>query len=462
MFETMILGAGPGGTGPLIWAAANGLLGDWLDAGIAVVDRQDAMGGTIGRYLLTGDTLGGTCLECLDGPGAEPCLVGLRSDPTVRALEAYRSARPPLPLVGRFINRLGAALAAEIGRHAQSCFLPRTRVTSLRLTTDGGVAGELIDPQGRRRTLCASSVVLALGGRQPCAWEAIELRPGVSLGRWRDRIVASDRLLAAGGTALAKPRLGLRRRPPRAVILGGSHSAFSVAWTLLEGLPDSPFERGGVSILYRSPVRVFYPSRAEALADGYQFTEADVCPATGRVHRLGGLRGDGRTLFQRLQGLGGLAPEDRAVALPLDRIDTATLCGLLEAADLIVPAVGYRLETVPLHAADGRRIPLARSGPSVDAGARLRLADGSVLPNVFGIGLGSGFRPWGAMAGEPSFAGQQNSLWLYQHGLGALIHDEVRRWAAPRRDRSAEAALRRASELAALCLPSSAPLARIA
>lgn len=450
MFETMILGAGPAGTGPLIWAAANGVLNAWLDRAVAVIDRAACMGGTVGRYAINGDTLGGTFLECLDGADPAPWLVALRGDPVAQALERYRLALPPLALVGRFLALLGEALAAEIARHGRSRFFAATHVQALRLDRDGTVAADLIDAQGRPQTLRAMSAVVALGGRQPSVWQEGDLRPGLSLGRWRHKLMPSDRLLAEGGAALAAARLP--RQQARAVVLGGSHSAFSSAWTLLERVPEASFGQDGVRILYRGAPRVFYGTRAEAMADGYRFGEADVCAATGRVHRLGGLRGDGRELWRRMQGLDG-ATERRATMRPLAATDTADLRDLLDAADVIVTALGYRLATVPVLDADGRRLPLACSGPSVDADAQLRLADGGILPNVFGIGLGSGFRPWGAMAGEPGFQGQQNSLWLYQHGLGALIHDGVRRWAAQRRERSGEGARRLACELAALCLP---------
>ncbi len=452
MFETMILGAGPGGTGPLAWAAASGALGAWLDRGVAIVDRQDAMGGTVGCYALNADTLGGTFLECLNGPDPEPALVALHDDPAARALKAYRGALPPLALVGRFLARLGEMLAAEVERHARSCFLAGMHVLGLRLCRDGSVAAELMDRQGHLHWLRAASAVVALGGHQSAGWQAPELHPGIWLNRWRHQIVPSDCLLAAGGTTPVAARLA-HCRQPQAVILGGSHSALSAAWTLLERMPEVSFERAGLHILYRNAPRVFYPSRADAADDGYGFSEADVCPATGRVHRLGGLRGDGRALWRRMHGLGEAGAEERVVAVPLASLDAQALHGLLDAADLIVPALGYRLTTVPVYAADGRRIPLARSGAAVDADAHLRVQGGGALPNVFGIGLGSGFRPWGKMAGEPGFHGQQNSLWLYQHGLGALIHDGVRRWAAQRRERAGELALRRALELAALCLP---------
>lgn len=440
MFETMILGAGPGGTGALVWAAGAGLLGAWLEHGIAIVDQRSTMGGTLGRYGLNADTLGSTFLECLDGLAGDGNLGALRHDPTVRELDTYRNALPPLFLAGRFLDRLGVALTAEIGQHPRSCFITKTQVLGLRLCHDKTVLAELMDRNGCRRMLHATSAVLALGGRQSIGWLEIELAPGVRLDRWQHKIMPSDRLLARGGAALALEWLSGRDRPPRVVILGGSHSAFSAAWVLLERIPALPFSPGSVQILHRNPLRVFYPSRAQAAADGYAFTEADVCPATGRVHRLGGLRGDGRDVWRRMQGLADGPVEERVAAQPIAALSAEELCNRLDTADLIVVAFGYRLATVPVYAADGSRIRLADHGPAVDATARLRTADGTVLPNVFGVGLGSGFRPWGPMSGEPGFHGQQNSLWLYQHGLGALIYHGVRLWATERGERAGESA----------------------
>jgi hypothetical protein len=434
MLETVILGAGPAGTGPLVWAAGAGVLGAWLERRIAIIDQRRAMGGTIGNYALNADTLGGTFLECLDGAAFGM----LRDDPSARALEGYRDGLPPLPLVGRFFERLGAVLAAEIARHPRSRFLPQTHVLALRIARDGSVVVDLADPYGRRYALCAASAVLALGGRPSVGWQDIELQPGIALKRWQDKILLSDRLLARGGATVAEARLAALRGSPQVIILGGSHSAFSVAWTLLERIPAVRFACGGIQILYRTLPPVFYPSRAAATADGYRFTESDVCPATGRVHRLGGLRGDGREIFRRVQGLGGSPSEERVRLRAIVAMRPDELREVLDRADLIVPAFGYRLATVPVYAQNGQRIELARSGPSVDANARLRTEEGGTLPNVFGIGLGSGFRPWGALAGEPAFRGQQNSAWLYQHGLGALIYDGVRRWAEQRHERAAE------------------------
>ncbi|TAJ38697.1 MAG: NAD(P)/FAD-dependent oxidoreductase, partial [Reyranella sp.] len=44
-FSTIIVGGGPGGLGPLIAAAQAGTLEDWLDRGIALVERGERLGG---------------------------------------------------------------------------------------------------------------------------------------------------------------------------------------------------------------------------------------------------------------------------------------------------------------------------------------------------------------------------------------------------------------------------------
>ncbi len=437
MFETLILGAGAAGTGSLVWAARHGLLGTWLDAGVAVVDARFSMSGTIGRYVLNADTLGGTFLECLDGPCCDPVLVRLRSDPVALELAGWRDRYPPLELVGRFLERVGTALAAMLHSHPRSLFLAGAAARGLRLQADGSVVADISEADGRRHSLRAASAVMAVGGRQNTSWETIELVPGLQLDRWRTKIIPSELLVARGGASQARRMLARARGTPRAIILGGAHSAFSAAWLLLDRLSDIQFDAAGIQILYRTEPRVFYPSRAAAAADGYRFTDADVCPATGRVFRLSGLRADGRDVWRRMRGLAGGEAEKRVVAKPIRAEQRHELACLLDSADLIVPAFGYRMATIPVFDASGLPVVPARTGPAVDPDSRLLIEGGGALPNVFGVGLGSGFRPWGAMAGEPSFCGQQNSLWLYQNGIGEQIYNGTRACASAHREMAA-------------------------
>jgi hypothetical protein len=69
MCETTILGGGPAGTGPPVWAARRyPLLGAWLDSGVAIVEQRRWLGGPPGRCPLNADSLRCSFLERLNGP----------------------------------------------------------------------------------------------------------------------------------------------------------------------------------------------------------------------------------------------------------------------------------------------------------------------------------------------------------------------------------------------------------
>lgn len=421
-----ILGGGAAGTGPLIWAAQNGKLEEWLGTGIAVVERSDRMGGGIGQYMLNADSLGGSFVEFLDARPAQAFFGALTADPATQQLLATRSEYPTLALVGEHMRSLGAALQSIVGASPGGSFLPQETACAIQLRQDDRLAVRLASGE----VLVARTALVALGGRQdPAVLRDCEIAPGLRLGEVAgDKIMPSDFLLTKVGHAAADARLAAAREP-RVVIIGGSHSAFSAAWVLLNRLPRARFGAGAVVLLHRRLPRVFYPSRAAAEADAYRFTEDDICPATGRVHRMGGLRNDGRELWRRLSSRPGTEPEPRMRMLGVadPSLPRAALRRVLEEATLVVPALGYRPNTLPVFDAKGRRLALLADagGPAVDRLCRVQLQQGGAIANLFGIGLGSGYRPRGKMAGEPSFDGQQNSLWLYRNGLGEAIYQGV-------------------------------------
>src|SRR5258708_29642762 len=135
MLSSIIIGGGPGGLGPLIWAAQHGLLPDWLDRGVAVVERQAHLGGTLGRFGIHSDSLGGSYLECLEAPGLPPALLPLLHDPVAREMEVYRDSFPPLGLVDRYMRRLGLALGAMLAE--RSALRLCTEAHAVRLGPEG-------------------------------------------------------------------------------------------------------------------------------------------------------------------------------------------------------------------------------------------------------------------------------------------------------------------------------------
>jgi hypothetical protein len=407
--------------GPLIAAATQGTLNDWLDLGVAVVERGDRLGGTLGRYAINSDSLADSYLECLEAPTAPDEFRRLRRDPDTRELARYRGSFPPLHLVDRYLGRVGSALQDLLARRPASTVRLGTIAHSARLRDDGSVELGIFDPLGNCQILIGRSLVLALGGVQD--WRTRPMLPGLCLADCRlSNVIPSDHLFSAPGLAEADETIasaGLRR----IVVLGGSHSAYAAAWALAR-LPAARYlGPGRIVIVQRRPPRVFYADSTEAADDNYPVVPGDLCPRTKKVNRMGGLRGHGRAMWREIAQRPGTAPDQRVVTLPLPSLDPASLRALIEEAALIVPCFGYRSARLPIFDGSGRL--LALNGDTVGKDCRLLQANGAPLANVFGIGLGSGFRPTATMGCEPNFDGQANSLWLYHNDIGALIHREI-------------------------------------
>jgi hypothetical protein len=425
----LILGAGPAGTGPLVNAQQRGLLPRLLDAGVTVVDTQDRMGhGTIGRYRINSDTTGGTFLECLAGQEADLFARVLGTE-ALRRLDQFRQSAAPLRLVGDFLAEIGGALRHAIDAHPASAFRPSTRAISVRRTADGFAT--TVEPAGggEPSEIHSRYVVSALGGRQDRDRAlTAPIVPGVRLDRHADRVLLTEQVLTEDGPARLEKMLTTAGHR-RVVIVGGSHSAFSSAWVLLNEV-SGEFGPGDITMLHRTTPRIFYPTAADAHAEGYtDFGDDDLCPLTGRVYRLAGLRWDSRELLRRIWSVGGAPAEDRVRLRRLDPAVDDGVSALLDEAAVIIPAFGYRPATVPVLDEHGRPVPLSDGGagrpPLVDDRCRLLGADGRPVPGMFGIGLASGFVLDGPLGGEPSFTGQTNGLWLYQNGIGERIVDQL-------------------------------------
>jgi hypothetical protein len=100
---------------------------------------------------------------------------------------------------------------------------------------------------------------------------------------------------------------------------------------------------------------------------------------------------------------------------------------IVETADLVIAALGYRPRSLSLLEADGTPVALAAhtGRPMVDRYCRILDAQDQPIPGAFGIGLAAGFVPWGRMGGEASFRGQANGLWQWQNDVGQMIVDQV-------------------------------------
>ena len=426
----VIVGGGPAGLAPLLAAHRRGHLADLLKHGVTVVEQSGSVGeGSIGRWGINSDSTGFTFADCLAGP--PDCeLAPLRSHPLAQEMLEAGDGTVPLRRAGEFLSLVGEAIYEAIVASPNGRVLKRHTAVSTHRTRTGWLTLVKDIETGRERTVESQNVVLATGASQPADRLQRETVAGVNLvQRCGQRLLQSGDVLSTSGFATITARLGGLGRPPRVAIMGGSTSAAAVAHALLNRLPGVSFGPGGVTILHRRELRIYYPSVHAALADGYtEFGPADICPISGRVFRLGGFRLDSRELIMQARGIGGRPPEPR---LQLHRlgVDDAASRALLDNADLVIAALGYRPRALPVFDQAGRPVPLqAESHPQarlVDDRCRVLDQCGNPIARLFAIGLAAGFVPHGKLGGEPSFKGQANGLWLWQSDVGGLIVDAI-------------------------------------
>ena len=141
---------------------------------------------------------------------------------------------------------------------------------------------------------------------------------------------------------------------------------------------------------------------------------------------------DARRLAQQALGIGNAAPEVRLKLSELgDDEEQTEAWRILDEADLVIAALGYRPRALRLLDSRGTAITLAahatRGAALVDGQCRVLDESGNVVPGVFALGLAAGFVPSGSLGGEPSFTGQTNGLWLWQNDIGAMIMRSISR-----------------------------------
>jgi hypothetical protein len=429
LFNAALIGAGPAGTGPIVCALQQDKLAALLDTGIALIERGRGIGyGAIGGYAINSDTLSDTFLEPFKHP-ASAVIGHVAHTPAAEAIRARAGGPAPLRTAGQFMTDFGVALRAQIESNPNSAVLSDTEAQYVERRDDGTFTVH-VKSNGQHAAVHARNIVFAMGGAQ--SWQRIQHTPILGRIRLRDYVaktVLSHAMLSAGNAELIQRRLG-GVASPKVVVIGGSHSALSAANVLLaqDGLH---FDDGAITIAHRNRLRLFYPSAEAALAEGYtDFGPDDICPLTKRLYRLAGFRFDSRELLMRVWGMAGRAREMRVALYDLEqRTNADELEALLKQADLIVGALGYRPNMLPIYDSNGAAIALCGelpgAEPMVNRQCELLRADGSALPNAFGIGLASGFVPDGDLGGEPSFRGQTNGLWLYQNGVGQIILDRL-------------------------------------
>lgn len=436
-FDTLIVGGGPAGLAPLVSACRTGVLERMLAGGLAVVEQGPAIGpGQIGSYAINSDSSADTIVNCVQG-SSHPVLATLANHPATISVAAYGRGSVPLPLVGTFMAVVGKALHAMLAASPGCAVRLGSRALHTQRTADGEWCTTIVQvSDGARSRIMSRLVIFATGGVQPLARLEVEDAAGAPLlPLYAGKLIQSGDVLATGGIEAVARRLEMCL-DPRIAIIGSSSSAIASACALLKSELGHRFSSGAVTVLHRRPLRVFYPSAAAALAEGYdEFGPDDICPVSGFVFRFAGFRLESRELVMAARGIGGRPSEPR---LKLHRLGVGSdhiARSIIDSADLVIAALGYRPRALPVLAVSGEPIRLHAEGPGsqplVDGQCRILDIAGEPIPGLLGVGLAAGFVSREAVGGEPSFSGQTNGLWQWQNDVGAIIAECVSAAATP-------------------------------
>lgn len=427
--SAVVIGGGPAGTALLTAATKRNLLPTLAASGLVLIERDSALGiGRLGGYAITSDSTATTFLTAVKD-NVHGGIAALAGQAAGQAIRAYADdVGVPLTKVGPLLRAAGSQLGDIVtenggrvltGHDAIDATLGADSVWTVRVRRQSD--GVVIEQRSR-------AIVIATGGHQPEARLAAQHVAGVPLVDLAgNRLVQSDVIAGMDGLALVSERLRGKRNP-RIAVIGGSTSALATIALLLKAQPALPLGTGGITLLHRRPLRPFYPSAAAAHAEGFtDFGPDDICPISGFVYRLAGFRLEARELVLRMLAVDGRAPDPRVSLHQLSGDGDMAARAIVQGADLVVAALGYRPNALPLLRDNGSRMVLAadEDAPMVDRYCRVTEPDGTPIPGAYGIGLAAGFVPWGPLGGEPSFRGQANGLWQWQNDVGLMIIDQL-------------------------------------
>ncbi len=425
--STVLVGGGPAGIALLISASKAGKLRD-IAAGLVIVERDDSLGaGELPGYGITSDSTAETFLSAVkDNP--EPSIAALIDHPGAQDIARYvGQLGVPLNRTRPFLEAIGDRVGAVV-RESGGQVLTGHEVTEARRSASGVWQVRIRDRAGAERELLADNIVIATGGYQSPTGVAAARVAGMPLGeRAGERLMLCDDLLRTGGMDRLQARLD-GKRAPRVAIVGASTSAVASAVLLLKS--GIPFGAETLSLLHREPLRPWYPNADAARADGFtEFGPDDICSLSGFVYRLAGFRLEARELVLRMLRIGGRIPDPRVRFHHIGEGEDAAAGAILDQADVVIAALGYRPHALPLFDVTGERIALTAHAPGrprlADQHCRVIDAHGTPLPGAYGIGLAAGFVPEGRLGGEKSFKGKANGLWQWQNAVGQLIVDQL-------------------------------------
>jgi hypothetical protein len=422
-------GAGPAGMGMLFNALKTGAIHSLARHGLIIVDASSTPGiGRLGDYQITANSVGDVFLDCLRAPELAEVFEPLQHSPVYWRIRDQAQQAPLLSEVGELLVEASNLVLDHVLRLKGVELW--SSATIIEVVSEAEGYQIWVEHQGSQQRINCQSLVLNLGGHQDPQHllEALSLQ-GLELPA-PGCIHSADHLLRMTPEQLRDHFSETLNEGGKITLVGGSHSAFSMLEHVARALEDDGLEE--VTLIHRSPIRLFYESAEQAQLSGYEFDPInDVCPVSGRVNRSGGLRyralAVGREVLER-----GYVGDTRVRArlFQTDGVDQRQHAGasraLAESA-VVIQCTGYQPLLPPMHYADGTAITLRQVTGGLDSDSAGCPCDqsGNRLCGLHLFGLGSGLGVDPQLGSEPSFAGRIYGVWQFHHDASRVVIEAI-------------------------------------
>ncbi len=367
-FQTQVIGCGPGALGLAVAADRLKLLDSLLGQGIAFLEKAPNPKELFNQrfpFLIESNSIADDFFKSIDSEGAfsETC-----RNENSRLVFSREGRTLPLELIKAFMNDLTKAFLEKCCFSGASGIFFGREIDHLQIGEDGSVTSFNRSGAPIAKSMYA---VLATGAGENLPLHAHG--PGNLF-----HFLPSGEVLSGKFAEISRE---IASGKP-IIILGGSHSAFSVALLILDRF-GSRLSTGQIQLYHRG-VCLYFTSQREASESGYFLPGAHIFRSTGEVNKFNGLRGRAKNLYQQVQSGIEMRVSVKGKNAYADFLAKA------EFPALIIQATGYKTRRIGIINHMGVPIRNLHSNKNcmVDSQCRLLDSSGEILPNLFGIGIG--------------------------------------------------------------------------